>query len=105
MTAIPFTAPIAPTPHGALAEIIAKKTEEIEAAGFAQWDIQSCRWCREGYGPPVESCITPGWFVHPDSPVGRVACGIQDRSRFPKCADCGRSDGYHGEGCSGRYNQ
>jgi hypothetical protein len=61
-----------------LANIIAKKTAEIEEEGFCTWEYQSCRWCREGYGPAVESSITPGIYVHPYSLVGRVKCGIQD---------------------------
>jgi hypothetical protein len=112
ISSIPWTAPapVQPagllyTPGDVLAEIIAKKTAKFDAAGLCQWTYQSCRWCREGYGPAVESSVTPGWFVHPDTPVGRVACGVQDRIRFPKCADCGRSDDHHEEGCSGRYGQ
>jgi hypothetical protein len=56
-----------------LANIIAGKTAEIEAAGFFQWTYRRpCRWCDEGYDP-VPSSVSDA-MVHPDTSIGRVVC-------------------------------
>ena len=56
-----------------LAEIIAKKTAEIEALGLCKWTYNKpCRWCADGY-EAIPSSVSDA-MVHPNTTIGRVVC-------------------------------
>lgn len=59
-----------------LAEKIAGKTREFEAAGLCQW-LYRCPYCIEGY-IPIRSSVSEA-MVHPDTPIGRVLCEPRTR--------------------------
>lgn len=63
-----------------LAEIIRRKTEEIEAATGRYFPYR-CRPCIEG-DRPVPSSFSEKW-VHPAWLTGRVVCGYSDLLNAP----------------------
>lgn len=64
-----------------LAEIIAKKTAEIESIIRAPFPYR-CRPCIEG-DKPVRSSVSDKW-VHPSWQAGRVVCGYSDLLNEPE---------------------